>query len=143
MRLVDCFKKRLLRRGKPDILKSQRALEIAGSTLRRSEKLFASEFYDEVIVAAYTTMFHAARALLLRDGIFERSHLCVVEYLKRNYLKAGMLNQSHIHWFDTYRIERHETLYGLERSETPKLEAGQAIKKAKEFIGVVEKILTK
>jgi len=74
MKTSDCFKKRLLRNITPDKLKMKKALEMA-------EYLFSNEFYEESIVSSYTSMFQAARALLFRDGIIEKSHACVVAYL--------------------------------------------------------------
>jgi uncharacterized protein (UPF0332 family) len=140
MNLEECFEKRLLRNGRPDRLKNEKALEMAAQAIAVSEKLFEHGFYEQVILYSYTAMFQGARALLFKDGIFERSHYCVVEYLKRNYLKSGKLDQSHIHWLDTYRIERHETLYGLEKIEIKEIEASEAIKIARDFLEVIKKL---
>ena len=85
MRLDDCFKKRLLRRTKPDLLKSKKALEMANLKIERSAELLESDFYEESIVSSYTSMFHSARALLFKDGITERSHACVITYLSKEY----------------------------------------------------------
>ena len=69
MRTSDCFKKRLLRKTKPDKLKMKKALEMAELKRERAEDLFNNEFYEESIVSSYTCMFQAARALLFLDGI--------------------------------------------------------------------------
>jgi len=88
MRLDDCFKKRLLRTDKPDILKSKKALEMANLKIERAGELLESGFYEESIVSSYTGMFHSARALLFKDGITERSHACVIAYLSKEYGKT-------------------------------------------------------
>jgi len=88
MRLDDCFKKRLLRTDKPDILKSKKALEMANLKIERAGELTESGFYEESIVSSYTGMFHSARALLFKDGITERSHACVIAYLSKEYGKT-------------------------------------------------------
>lgn len=137
MNLKECFEKRLLRKGRPDKLKSLKALEIAQRKISKAEQLIKHSFYEEVILTIYTAMFQCARALLFQNGIFERSHHCVIEYLKENFLKKGKLEPSHIHWLDTYRIERHETLYGFEEIEYTQEEAKNAIEKAKDFLKVV------
>ena len=143
MSLDECFEKRLLRRGRPDALKSKRALEMSERAFEQAEKLASAEFYEQAVLYSYTAMFQAARALLFRDGIFERSHYCVIEYLKQNYLGNEKLDQSHIHCLDTYRSERHETLYGLEGTEVKERDARNAIESARSFLGAVEKIVKK
>lgn len=137
MNLHECFEKRLLRKGRPDKLKSIKALEIAQRKINKAEQLLEHNFYEEVIVTVYTAMFQCARALLFQDGIFERSHQCVIEYLKENFLKTGKLEPSHIHWLDTYRIERHETLYGFEEIKYSREEADNAIQKGKDFLQII------
>lgn len=143
MNLGECFEKRLLRNARPDRLKSKKALEMAARAIAAAEKLFEHGFYEQVILYSYTAMFQGARALLFKDGIFEKSHYCVFEYLKRNYLKSGKLDQSHIHWLDTYRIERHETLYGLEEMDVEENDATEAIKTAKDFLVAIRKLAEK
>ena len=107
MRTSDCFEKRLLRKTKPDKLKMKKALEMAELKRERAGNLFNNEFYEESIVSSYTCMFQAARALLFLDGIIEKSHACVVLYLRENY--ATTLGHDRISWLDTYRLERHES----------------------------------
>jgi len=139
MRTSDCFKKRLLRKTTPDKLKMKKALEMAELKRERSEGLFGNEFYEESIVSSYTSMFQAARALLFNDGIIEKSHACVVAYLKDNY--AQTLGQDRINWLDTYRLERHESFYGLEKSIVDKGEAEDALVKSEKFLFSVNQIV--
>lgn len=143
MRLGDCFDKGLLRKRRPDLLKCKRALELARSDLDRAARLLDSEFYMESRLLSYTGMFQAARALLFKDGVFERSHACVVEYLKVNYAKKHILDMNFINWLDTLRVERHETLYGLDIIDVTKEEAEDSYKKAVRFIDKIADILEK
>jgi len=62
MRVNDCFKKRLLRKDKPDMLKLKKALEMAEAKRERALELFDNSFFEESIVASYTGMFQASRA---------------------------------------------------------------------------------
>ena len=140
MRLDDCFKKRLLRRAKPDILKSKKALEMASLKIERATDLLESDFYEESIVSSYTGMFHSARALLFKDGIAERSHACVIAYLSKQY--GHSLGQDRISWIDTYRLERHESFYGLEASGMDKNESKDALNKAEKFLESVKNIIS-
>ena len=139
MRTSDCFKKRLLRKTKPDKLKMKKALEMAELKRDRAEDLFNNEFYEESIVSSYTCMFQAARALLFLDGVIEKSHACVVSYLRENY--ATTLGHDKISWLDTYRLERHESFYGLEKSTIDKQEAEDALEKSERFLYSVNKVL--
>jgi len=140
MNLDECFEKRLLRNSPPDRLKSKKAIEMAQRAIQQAEKLIEHEFYEQAILYSYTAMFQGARALLFKDGITEKSHYCVIEYLKKNYVQSGKLNQSHIHWLDTYRIERHETLYGLEIISVNEKDASEALKSATNFLKEIRRI---
>ena len=141
MRTDDCFKKRLLRRTKPDELKVTKALEMAEVKKERAFKLLESDFFEESIVSSYTSMFQAARALLFHDGIVEKSHACVVAYLRKHF--SSKLGQNMINWLDTYRLERHESFYGLEKPIIDKDEAKDALEKSEKFLESVQRILQK
>jgi len=139
MRLDDCFKKRLLRTDKPDILKSNKALEMANLKIERAGELLESGFYEESIVSSYTGMFHSARALLFKDGITERNHACVIAYLSKEYGQS--LGQDRISWIDTYRLERRESFYGLEASGMDKYGSKDALNKAEKFLESIKNII--
>jgi len=141
MRVSDCFRKRLLRKSTPDKLKMKKALEMAEIKRERAEHLFNNEFFEESIVSSYTSMFQASRALLFKDGVIEKSHACVVTYLKENY--AQTLGHDRINWLDTYRLERHESFYGLEKSIVDKEEAEDALVKSEKFLFSVNQIINR
>ncbi len=124
---------------KPDKLKMRKALEMAGLKRERAEDLFNNEFYEESIVSSYTCMFQASRAILFNDGIIEKSHACVVAYLRDNYVTT--LGQDRINWLDTYRLERHESFYGLEKSIMDEKEAKDALEKSERFFYSVNEII--
>ena len=81
-------------------------------------------------------MFHAARALLFRDGIKERSHLCTVSYLRETYPRLKHLANQ----LDSYRRNRHITLYGLDFLISDD-EARQAVKDAELFYKQIRNII--
>lgn len=140
MNIAECFEKRLLRRTELDTNKAKRSLEIAESKLKTAKESFEKELYGPTIIYGYTSMFHSSRALLYKDGISEKSHFCLVLYIRENYSKdiAPYLINS----LDSYRKERHETLYGLEFVETKK-DASLIIKDAKQLLEKVKEILEK
>ena len=84
------------------------------------------------------SMFHAARALLYKNGIQEKSHFAMYIYLKEKYsnkIPLHILNLLNIH-----RTERHEAMYGLEYKPTEE-DAVTAIQDAKIFIKEIEKCI--
>jgi len=139
MKVSECFQKRLLRRTKSDLLKVTKALEMAKLKRKRASDLIKNDFFEESIVSSYTSMFQAARALLFHDGIVEKSHVCVVAYLKKYY--SSELGQDKINWLDTYRMERHESFYGLEKTNIDEYEAEDALEKSEKFLISVQQIL--
>jgi uncharacterized protein (UPF0332 family) len=140
MKASDSFQKRLLRKTKPDQLKVTKALEMAEVKRQRAQDLFENNFFEESIVSSYTSMFQASRALLFHDGVIEKSHACVVAYLREHY--SPMLGQDKINWLDTYRLERHESFYGLEKSNVDEHEAKDALEKSEKFLETVQQILS-
>ena len=138
MRLEDCFKERLLRRIEPDLEKTRRSLEIAKKKLRMGKEALDKGLLDASLIYAYTSMFHSARALLYKDGIQEKSHTCLILYLKEKY--ANSIPYYLIQSLDYFRKERHEALYGLD-FEVKEKDIALALKDAEEFITVVEKIV--
>jgi len=139
MKASECFQKRLLRRTKPDPLKVTKALDMGEVKRQRARDLFENDFFEESIVSSYTSMFQAARALLFQDGVIEKSHTCVVAYLREHY--SSTLGQDKINWLDTYRLERHESFYGLEKSNVDEHEAEDALEKSEKFLETVQQIL--
>ena len=115
-------------------------MEIVETKLDEAEKALSHGLFDATIILAYTAMFHAARAILFRDGTVEKSHICLIEYLKKKYVNTGKMSEATIVSLDTLRIERHETLYGLEVESSEK-EAQYSLEKAKEFIVSIKDLL--
>ena len=134
--MEECFKFRLLRKIKPDAEKTKRSLEIAKKRLNETDEAIGLKIFQYAILEAYMAMFHAARALLYRDGIQEKSHFAVFIYLKEKYsskIPVHILNLLNIH-----RIERHEAMYGLEFSPNEQ-DAAVALEDAKVFVKEIEK----
>ncbi len=138
MNIDECFKKRMLRNIPSDINKAKRSLEIAEKKLETAKNAFSKELYGPTIIYGYTSMFHSSRALLYNDGIQEKSHICLVLYIKENY--SNKIPPYLINSLDSFRKERHETLYGLDFIET-KNDAKLSIEDAGQLLLTVKKIL--
>ncbi|MFH1182101.1 MAG: HEPN domain-containing protein [Candidatus Woesearchaeota archaeon] len=139
MNLEDCFEQGLLKKELPDTEKVKKSVETASRKLGLAKRLFELKIFEETILNAYSAMFHAARALLFRDGIREKSHYALFLYVKEKY--SDKLERRFINELNTLRIERHEISYGLEKPEISEAEAGEVIKVAEHFISAVKKIL--
>lgn len=74
MKLEELFEKRLLRKITPDLPKSEKSMKTAHKFLKDAANMQNKSGENFVILAAYTAMFHAARAVLYKDGIQEKSH---------------------------------------------------------------------
>ena len=138
MNIDECLKKRMLRKTQPDIKKAKRSLEISENKLTTAKNAYEKELYGPTIIYGYTSMFHSSRALLYRDGIQEKSHICLVLYIREKY--KDIILPYLINSLDSFRRERHETLYGLDFIETKK-DAKLSIDDAEKLLKTVKKIL--
>ena len=137
--IEDCFRFRLLRKIKPDEEKAKKSLEISKNRLKEAGRAIELKIFQYAILESYMAMFHAARALLYKDGIQEKSHFAIFIYLKEKYsdkIPLHILNLLNIH-----RIERHEAMYGLEYSPEEQ-DTLVAVEDAKVFVKEVEKYVS-
>lgn len=139
MDIKECLEKELLKKDKKDLEKAKSSLKIAEHKLDIAKKTFDIEIYEEAIINAYATMFHAARSLLYKDGYKEKSHFGLFVYIKEKY--GNKIESKFINELNNLRLERHELLYGLEELEIQEIEAEEAIKIAEDFIKAIKKIL--
>ncbi|MBU0894761.1 MAG: HEPN domain-containing protein [Nanoarchaeota archaeon] len=138
MDVKECIRKRILREISSDIKKSESSIKIAKSKLIETRKLFASEFFNNSVLSIYTSMFHAARALLYKDGIQEKSHYATYIYINEKY--SDRIPRQLINAFNLLREDRHEILYGFQQNSSRE-EVENFILDLEEFLAVIEKIL--
>lgn len=138
MRVKDCFGDGLLRKTKPSKQYAVKSLDTSLSYIQNAKDNLKMNNYNLVIFCSYTAMFHAARGLLYRDGVKERSHICVVSYLRETYPNLKRLSNQ----LDAYRRNRHNTLYALDVLISDD-EAHQAIKDAELFYEQIKNIIEK
>jgi uncharacterized protein (UPF0332 family) len=136
--LRECFEKRLLVRARVSEETIRGTLNLAKHCVERATGIFKIGYFDVSLSLAYQSMLHAARAITFKDGIKERSHLCVILYLKERYRQDPTMLK-HLNLLDSYRISRHEIVYrGGEVSEK---ECLRAIEDAREFLNLSHDIL--
>lgn len=139
--LSECFEKRLLRRERHDIQKSQTSLKVSENKLQKCKQAMEKGINEASIIFAYSSMFHAARSLLYKDGIIEKSHKCLVLYVQKHYAEKGLLEQKLCSALDELRAERHEKFYGLEIEDISKEETSHAYDNAKLFLNACKNII--
>jgi len=135
MTLRECFEKNLLKRIPPDPERSAASLKLAAHYLQRAEGNLKLEFYDVVLLMSYASMLQAARALLFKDGVKERSHGCVVAYLRETHPKIA--KEAEI--LDHYRQNRHIIQY--EGGQVSREDAATAIKDCRLILDAIKRLL--
>jgi uncharacterized protein (UPF0332 family) len=131
----DCFR-RGLRRTSPDIDSAKRSILTAQKHLKDADTIFRAKVYSSAIICSYEAMFHAARAVLFKDGVKEHSHVCIPVYIKDAYPEL----ESYANVLDTYRIYREKVAYGLD-VEVMENEARYAMENAREFVEIMGSII--
>jgi len=136
MNLERCFEEGLLRKATLPGDAVDKEIANARRHLDNARRCIDAGMDDLAVVSAYTAMFHAARALLYKDGIKERSHVCVVAYLRERYPKLA----DHANILDGYRKGRHTVLYGIDEEDSSE-DARQGAESAAKFIKAIEETL--
>ena len=107
--------------------------------LSEAETNLAAEANRSAISSSYLAVFHAARAVLFRDGVREKSHYCIGLYMQR-YVDEGSFEEEWPMLFDRMRSVRHADQYSLEPKPTEE-EVRACSELAKRFIERIEKLL--
>lgn len=136
--IEDCFKHRLLRKINPDKEKSEKSLKIAENRIKEAKRALSLGIFNFVILESYMAMFHAARALLYKEGIQEKSHYAISIYLKERH--SDKIPLPVINFLEIHRTERHEAMYGLDY-QPEKNDAELALRDAEIFVREIKKIL--
>lgn len=139
MNVEDCLAEGLLKKDVVSPEKAERSMIKAEEKLELAKREKTAEIFESSIIAAYSSMFHAARALLFRDGYKEKSHYGLFVYIKEKYSEG--LEPRFINELNNLRLERHNLLYGLEKSEIRETESGNTIGIASDFLESVRKLL--
>ncbi len=87
---------------------------------------------------SYNSLFHSARALLFNKGYTERSHYCLITFLKEEYSKYPQVLK-YLNLLNMYRSFRESIQYS---GDLCSKEDSLGIKQsAYEFLSIVEDIL--
>jgi uncharacterized protein (UPF0332 family) len=138
-RLEECYERGLLRKVAASNDKAIQSLAQALEWVNEAGYDGDAGSLRSALMAAYMGYFHAARAVLFRDGVREKSHYCIGVYLEY-YRESGMLEDEWVLQFDRMRGLRQNDQYGLDARPTLE-EVRQAVADAGKFIQRIELLL--
>lgn len=116
----------------------EKEITTAEYDLERSKESMKDEDYKWTSVQAYYSMFHAAKALVLKKGYREKSHYCLIIAVRELYVKDGTMNDELADTLELCMHLRHDADYGLIYD---KESADTAIHYAQQFLSKTKKLL--
>ena len=140
--LDECIKKGLIKKMTKSRENAERSISRSKIWLLQAQAAKSVKIYDSCILASYESIFHSARALLIKDGYRERSHYCMARYVDGMYVKKKLLDARIIDIIDNYRELRHNAAYNIE-FEAGEMDAENAIRDAKIVLNAIQKLFNK
>ena len=121
---------------------SEQSVKQAEHFFDEAETLINSGIRDMAFIALYNASFHAARALLFRDGVKERSHYCVCKYIEEKYQMSELVTMQQAVILDSLRSKRNDIQYSLEQPELAE-DLEEIFAEVSDFIERVKEIIKK
>ena len=140
MKFEVCIERGYLEQIEPSAELAKLSTKRAKETLISATKNVEIGVYDGALLLAYLAMFHAARAVLYRDGWREKSHACVSAYLREFYAERGRLDLKWVRYLDYVRNLRHQSQYDVGFSPESTLIV-EIMKIAKSFVEEMSKLV--
>ncbi len=137
--LEDCFTKELLRTVPPSRDKAHESLRMAGAYLEETKQVFRAGSCRLSMSGVYMALFHAARAVLYRDGIREKSHYCIGRYLE-TYVTSGRIDGKWVIFFDRIRKKRESNQYSFDVPPSNEEIEGMLVL-TEQFIGIIKDVI--
>lgn len=116
-------------------------IEKAEEKLRMAETLFKNEGYEDAVSRAYYTAFHAAKAVLLTEGLTTGTHQGVVNLFGLHFVKTGKFEKKFGRMLANLKDDRENGDYEIfsaidkEVAEDAVNEAREFLKEAKRYLG--------
>ena len=108
-----CIKERRLVKIKPLKEIIQKEIESAEYDLERARNSLDEGDFKWAAVQSYYSMFHAGKALVLKEGYREKSHFCLLIALRKLCFDEHKLDAEMIENLELCMNLRHEADYGL------------------------------
>ncbi len=125
-----CLKNRRIVRIEPTREMLLKEMGNAEYDLSKADNSLLSDDFKWASVQAYYSMFHSAKALVLKKGYREKSHQCLLVALKELYIKPGDLAKDIAADYEMCMDVRHEADYGMiyrEESATLSIKAARRL----------------
>ncbi len=136
-----CVERGLLRRIAPSKEKALQCIKKSSELLEEARACLENGQLNATVLAGYTALLNAERAVLFRDGWRERSHECTIRYLEKNYGRE--ITPDVITLLERYKTSRHDTQYDVTYSPD-EMEAASLLEFTEEFIktarGIIENV---
>jgi uncharacterized protein (UPF0332 family) len=116
-KLDECFEEGKLQPVLPSEKKAHESLRASRENLNEAQEALKNGILRATTNSCYVAIFHAARALLFRDGIREKSHFCLEQYLN-TFVTSGKLEPKWITFFSSMRDKRDTNQYGFQPPAT-------------------------
>lgn len=139
-KIDECFERGELKKIRPNPKYAKQSIMQAEHFLEEAGELIEKNIKDMAFIALYNASFHAARALLFRDGVKERSHYCVSKYIEEKYAEKQIITMQQAIILDSLREKRNDIQYSLEPIELEE-DLNEIHGKVEEFIERVKKII--
>ena len=139
MSLKKCFEMGQLKKITADLSLSKKSLKRGVLILEEIPRLTKSEFLEVAEQRLYQSFFHMIKALLYKDGIKERSHYCVILYVKETY---GSALESEIATMEVLKDLRNQSQYGVESPDLNEEEINDWCQIGKMLHQKITKLLT-
>lgn len=118
-----------------------------GQIKKAEEKLAASKslrddgFLDDAISRAYYSMFHAASAVLLSEGITVETHSALKDMFGLHLILSEKIDKKYGRWLNRLKDERENGDYDI-FTDFDKEDIDSAIEKAEEFLNEMKRFLS-
>jgi len=133
-----CIKQGKLVKVQPDQEWVSKEMSESEYDLSKAKESLDRKDYKWSTVQSYYSMFHAAKALVLKAGYREKGHGCLLIALDHLYIRPGKIEREHLEHMDDALDLRHQADYGLDYSRE---EAEILLENATDFFEAVKKVL--
>lgn len=117
-------------------------VEKAKQKLHAADTLFKNNEHDDAVSRAYYSVFHAAQAILLTEGLSANTHQGVVNLFGLHFVKTGKFNKKFGKILANLKDDRENGDYEI-YSAIDRETAEQAFQEASDFLKAAERYLAK
>jgi uncharacterized protein (UPF0332 family) len=117
-------------------------LKAARERLKSAEVLLKAGSYGDSVSRSYYAFLDAATAALLTKNLIPRSHAGAITLFSLHFIKSGIMEKKYATWFKRIKKDREEADYKHKKKFSRK-DAGEILKEAEEFVGIIRKLLPK